>query len=154
MLGVGELSLALASEDDVLVPMTDVVEGGRVDLPIDDGLFFKIVGDLTVPLELVELECSFDENEANLETEVEFVSRLFFGDVEVVKELGEIFKIEDVITGAVREALIDRFRCVVFVKLDNREEFPVLDGVDDPSLVKVGLVGISELILEGDEVAK
>lgn len=84
--GVGELCLALWSEDDVLVTMTDVEEGGRVDLPIDDGLFFKIVGDLTIPLELVELERSLDENEANLETEVEVVSRVCFGDVEFVKE--------------------------------------------------------------------
>lgn len=84
--GVGELCLALSSEDDVLVTMTDVEEGGRVDLPIDDGLFFKIVGDLTIPLELVELERSLDENEANLETEVEVVSLVCFGDVEFVKD--------------------------------------------------------------------
>lgn len=40
------------------------------------------------------------------------------------------------------------------MKLDNGKEFLVPDRVDDPGLVKVELVGISELILEGDEVAK
>lgn len=55
----------------------------------------------------------------------------------------------------VREVLIDGFRCVLSVNLDERNEFFVLiDGVDDRSLFNVVLVGISEEILEGDMVAK
>lgn len=46
--GVEELSLALPLEVDGRVPMTGVEEGGRMDLPIDVGVFLKKFGDLTI----------------------------------------------------------------------------------------------------------
>lgn len=85
VLGVGELSLALPLEVDGRVPMTGVEEGGRMDLPIDVGVFLKIVGDLTIGVESIELECPIDENAANLETVVKVIVRVCLCDVEVAE---------------------------------------------------------------------
>lgn len=83
--GVGELSLTLPLEFDVRVPKIGVEEGSRVNLPIDGGMFLKIVGDLTRAVELIELKCRFDENVANLETEVKVIVRVCLCDVEVAE---------------------------------------------------------------------
>lgn len=83
--GVGELSLALPLEVDVRVPMNGVEEGGRVNLPIDGGVFLKIVGDLTIAVELMDLECLFDENVVNLEMSFEVIVRVCLCDVENVE---------------------------------------------------------------------
>lgn len=81
--GVGELGLALPLEVDVRVPMNGVEEGGRVNLPIDGGVFLEIVGDLTI--ELMDLECLLDENVVNLEIEFEVIVRVCLCDVEHVE---------------------------------------------------------------------
>lgn len=150
--GVGELSPALPLEIDVRVPMNSVEEGGRVNLPIDGGVFLETVGDLTVAVELMDLECLFDENVVNLEIEVKGIVRVCLCDVENVEWLDES---EDDINAEVREEQVDGFGCVLSVNLDKRNEFFVLiDGVDDLSLVNVVLVRISGEILEVDIVAK
>lgn len=82
---VGKLSLVLPLEVDIRVPMTGVEEGGRVNLPIDGGVFWKIVGNLTIAVELIVLECPFNEKAVNFETEVKIIARVCLCDVEVAE---------------------------------------------------------------------
>lgn len=61
--------------------MNGVEEGGKVNLPIDGGVFLEIVGELTIAVELMDLESLFDENVVNLEIEVKIIVRVCLRDV-------------------------------------------------------------------------